>query len=235
MAQAAMETFFFSMLNWISQFIRFWVNSDIWLFSWPYIDISKFRTRNFRTRKAGKRAFCSKSMNVKKIDYKLRWNFTEYDNITNIRVPSEDIWRPDIVLYNTAMGDFHVKQNTKAVVSYNGQVSWMPPAILKSSCSIDVTYFPFDAQNCTMKFGAWTHDQSRIDLKMVKQDANQDEFWESGEWEILDAKGIKHERKYNCCPGKWLLLASYTTSWYWCSIGLVCHCIFPRIQFEAWN
>ena len=31
---------------------------------------------------------------------------------------------------------------------------------------------------------------------MVKQDANQDEFWESGEWEILDAKGIKHERKY---------------------------------------
>ena len=152
-------------------------------------------------RLAGKRPLSSRSTNVSKIDYKLRWNFSEYDNITNIRVPSEDIWRPDIVLYNTAMGDFHVKQNTKAVVSYNGQVSWMPPAILKSSCSIDVTYFPFDAQNCTMKFGAWTHDQSRIDLKMVKQDANQDEFWESGEWEILDAKGIKHERKYNCCPG----------------------------------
>ena len=154
-------------------------------------------------RLAGKRPLSSRTFqtNVSKIDYKLRWNFSEYDNITNIRVPSEDIWRPDIVLYNTAMGDFHVKQNTKAVVSYNGQVSWMPPAILKSSCSIDVTYFPFDAQNCTMKFGAWTHDQSRIDLKMVKQDANQDEFWESGEWEILDAKGIKHERKYNCCPG----------------------------------
>ena len=138
---------------------------------------------------------------------------SEYDNITNIRVPSEDIWRPDIVLYNTAMGDFHVKQNTKAVVSYNGQVSWMPPAILKSSCSIDVTYFPFDAQNCTMKFGAWTHDQSRIDLKMVKQDANQDEFWESGEWEILDAKGIKHERKYNCCPGNGYY-RTFSTVWW---------------------
>ena len=173
-------------------------------------------------------------MNVKKIDYKLRWNFTEYDNITNIRVPSEDIWRPDIVLYNTAMGDFHVKQNTKAVVSYNGQVSWMPPAILKSSCSIDVTYFPFDAQNCTMKFGAWTHDQSRIDLKMVKQDANQDEFWESGEWEILDAKGIKHERKYNCCPGNGYFFTD-TSGGYGCSISLVWsnHSIFSRIQFEA--
>ena len=222
-----METFFFSFYSMLSQLkVRYWV---IFLTFHRYFEI-------FRTKKAGKRAYCSRSMNVQKIDYKLRWNFTEYDNITNIRVPSEDIWRPDIVLYNTAMGDFHVKQNTKAVVSYNGQVSWMPPAILKSSCSIDVTYFPFDAQNCTMKFGAWTHDQSRIDLKMVKQDANQDEFWESGEWEILDAKGIKHERKYNCCPGNGYFFTD-TSGGYGCSISLVWsnHSIFSRIQFEAWN
>ena len=86
------------------------------------------------------------------------------------------------------MGDFHVKQNTKAVVSYDGEVTWMPPAILKSSCSIDVTYFPFDAQNCTMKFGAWTHGKSRIDLKMIRNEANTNVFRVSGEWEILDAK-----------------------------------------------
>ena len=88
-------------------------------------------------------------------DFKLQWNYSEYDNIRKIRVPSESLWKPDLVLYNTAMGDFQVQQSTKAVVEYDGSVLWMPPAILKSSCSIDVTYFPFDAQNCTMKFGAW--------------------------------------------------------------------------------
>ena len=60
-------------------------------------------------------------------DYKLRWNYSEYDMIKNIRVPSDDIWKPDIVLYNTAMGDFHVKQNTKAIISYDGEITWMPP------------------------------------------------------------------------------------------------------------
>lgn len=33
-------------------------------------------------------------------DYKLRWNPEEFENVTSIRIPSELIWRPDIVLYN---------------------------------------------------------------------------------------------------------------------------------------
>lgn len=33
-------------------------------------------------------------------DYKLCWNPPDYDNVTSIRVPSELIWVPDIVLYN---------------------------------------------------------------------------------------------------------------------------------------
>lgn len=33
-------------------------------------------------------------------DYKLRWMPAEFDGIEFIRVPSNKIWRPDIVLYN---------------------------------------------------------------------------------------------------------------------------------------
>lgn len=42
---------------------------------------------------------------------------------------------------------------TKAKVRYDGYVIWNPPAIFRSSCQIDITYFPFDSQNCHLKFG----------------------------------------------------------------------------------
>jgi len=47
---------------------------------------------------------------------------------------------------------------SKAMVDSNGTVFWAPPAKFRSSCKIDITYFPFDDQTCKMKFGSWTYD-----------------------------------------------------------------------------
>ncbi|CAJ1058460.1 neuronal acetylcholine receptor subunit alpha-3-like [Xyrichtys novacula] len=132
-------------------------------------------------------------------DYKLRWAPVEFDGIEFIRVPSNKIWRPDIVLYNNAVGDFLVEDKTKALLKFDGTITWVPPAIFKSSCPMDITYFPFDYQNCSMKFGSWTYDKAKIDLVLIGSKVNLKDFWESGEWEIIDAPGYKHDIKYNCC------------------------------------
>ncbi|XP_059407836.1 neuronal acetylcholine receptor subunit alpha-3 [Carassius carassius] len=132
-------------------------------------------------------------------DYKLKWLPAEFDGIEFIRVPSNKIWRPDIVLYNNAVGDFLVEDKTKALLKYDGTITWVPPAIFKSSCPMDITYFPFDYQNCSMKFGSWTYDKAKIDLVLIGSKVNLKDFWESGEWEIIDAPGYKHDIKYNCC------------------------------------
>ena len=51
---------------------------------------------------------------------------------------------------------------TKATLKHTGEVYWKPPAIYKSSCKINVEWFPFDEQNCDMKFGSWTYDGYQV-------------------------------------------------------------------------
>ncbi|KAI5616552.1 cholinergic receptor, nicotinic, beta polypeptide 3a precursor, partial [Silurus asotus] len=128
-------------------------------------------------------------------DYKLSWNPENYGGITSIRVPSENIWLPDIVLYENADGRFEGSLMTKAIVKYNGTVTWTPPASYKSSCTMDVTFFPFDRQNCSMKFGSWTYDGAMVDLTLVDPYVDRKDFFDNGEWEILDASGQRGSRR----------------------------------------
>uniref|UniRef100_A0A336M5I2 CSON010466 protein n=1 Tax=Culicoides sonorensis TaxID=179676 RepID=A0A336M5I2_CULSO len=142
-------------------------------------------------------------------DYKFRWDPTEYGGVTELYVPSEHIWLPDIVLYNNADGEYVVTTLTKAILHYTGRVIWTPPAIFKSSCEIDVRYFPFDQQTCFMKFGSWTYDGNQIDLKhkdQINKTSNKvavgidlREFYPSVEWDILDVPAERHEKYYPCC------------------------------------
>lgn len=58
-----------------------------------------------------------------------------------------------------------MKLMTKATIYSNGLVVWKPPAIYKSLCPIDVEFFPFDQQLCTLKIGSWSYDGYSVDIK----------------------------------------------------------------------
>ncbi|KYN15045.1 Acetylcholine receptor subunit alpha-like protein, partial [Trachymyrmex cornetzi] len=159
-------------------------------------------------------------------DYKLKWDPKEYGGVEMLHVPSDHIWRPDIVLYNNADGNFEVTLATKATLNYTGRVEWKPPAIYKSSCEIDVEYFPFDEQTCMMKFGSWTYDGFQVDLRHIDEGKNGSvknsngvvdigidltEFYTSVEWDILEIPAVRHERYYTCCDEPYLDITFYIT------------------------
>ncbi|KAI1904318.1 hypothetical protein AGOR_G00004430 [Albula goreensis] len=132
------------------------------------------------------------------VDMKLRWDPDHYQGITSIRVPSDSIWTPDIVLYDNADGRFEGTV-TKAVVRYDGTISWTPPANYKSACTIDVTFFPFDLQNCSMKFGSWTYDGSQVDILLEDFHVDKRDYFDNGEWEIMTATGSRGLRTDGTC------------------------------------
>lgn len=153
-------------------------------------------------------------------DDKLQWDPDEYGGVEEIYVPSEIIWLPDIILYNNADGNYHITTMTKATLYHDGLVKWEPPAIFKSSCDIDVRYFPFDEQTCWLKFGSWTFDGFQIDLIHIHANASSEdsseeerrksdhveqgidltEYYINVEWDILRVPAERHVKIYACCP-----------------------------------
>ncbi|XP_004480446.2 neuronal acetylcholine receptor subunit beta-4 [Dasypus novemcinctus] len=123
------------------------------------------------------------------IDYRLAWNSSRYEGVNILRIPAKRIWLPDIVLYNNADGTYEVSLYTNVVVRSNGSILWLPPAIYKSACKIEVKHFPFDQQNCTLKFRSWTYDHTEIDMVPKLPTASMDDFTPSGEWDIVALPG----------------------------------------------
>jgi len=146
-------------------------------------------------------------------DFKMRWDPDEYGGVDMLHVPSDHIWRPDIVLYNNADGNFEVTLSTKATLFNTGLVEWKPPAIYHSSCEMDVEYFPFDEQTCVMKFGSWTYDGYQVDLRHQEEEQNSDvvhigvdlsEYYMSVEWDILAVPARRNVKLYTCCDEPYL-------------------------------
>ncbi|XP_062422492.1 acetylcholine receptor subunit alpha [Pungitius pungitius] len=134
------------------------------------------------------------------LDVNLKWNPDEFGGIRKIRVPSTDIWKPDLVLYNNADGDFAIIHQTKVLLEHTGMITWNPPAIFKSYCEIIVLHFPFDLQNCSMKLGTWTYDGLLVVINPDSDRPDLSNFMESGEWVLKDYRSWKHWVYYTCCP-----------------------------------
>uniref|UniRef100_A0AAY4EFL8 Cholinergic receptor nicotinic alpha 9 subunit n=1 Tax=Denticeps clupeoides TaxID=299321 RepID=A0AAY4EFL8_9TELE len=132
-------------------------------------------------------------------DAYLKWDKEEYDGLEVIRIPSSLVWRPDIVLYNKADDDFSGPVDTNVVLRYNGEITWDAPAITKSSCVVDVAYFPFDSQQCNLTFGSWTYNGNQVDITMAMDSGDLSDFVENVEWECHGMPATKSVIMYGCC------------------------------------
>ncbi|XP_067411914.1 acetylcholine receptor subunit beta isoform X2 [Emydura macquarii macquarii] len=126
-------------------------------------------------------------------DYRLAWNLSDFDDIASVRIPSDKVWLPDIYLMNNNDGVFDIALPVSVLVSHTGTIRWLPPALYRSSCSIQVTYFPFDWQNCTMVFQSYAYDAYELDLQHPLDAEGREvreivvfenTFIDNGQWEI---------------------------------------------------
>ncbi|MEE6508921.1 hypothetical protein FKM82_023419 [Ascaphus truei] len=137
-------------------------------------------------------------------DKRLRWNPADHHGISRMRIPPTMVWLPDVGLENNVDGTFDIALGTNTLVSPDGSMYWLPPAIYRSACLVAVAYFPFDWQNCSMVFQSQTYSANEIEMLLTVEDGQTIEwividpeaFTENGEWAIkhMPAKKITNHR-----------------------------------------
>ncbi|XP_020613155.1 neuronal acetylcholine receptor subunit beta-3-like [Orbicella faveolata] len=137
----------------------------------------------------------------------LRWNPADYDGIQKILVDPNEIWVPDIVLENNADDEVvqagHLEKfRSWVLLKSDGNNTWLSPATFKSTCTLDVQFFPFDKQRCNMVFRSLTSDSSilNIDTKQIESE-NPEEVSRCADDEVVQAGHLEKFRS-------WVLLKS---------------------------
>lgn len=104
-----------------------------------------------------------------------------------------------ISLFFSADDHFTGPMDTNVVIRHDGQIMWDSPAITKSSCKVDVSFFPFDAQQCRFTYGSWTYNGNQLDILNAMESADLADLVENVEWEVLGMPAKKSIVLYGCC------------------------------------
>uniref|UniRef100_A0A914S610 Neurotransmitter-gated ion-channel ligand-binding domain-containing protein n=1 Tax=Parascaris equorum TaxID=6256 RepID=A0A914S610_PAREQ len=83
---------------------------------------------------------------------------------------------------------------------------FMYPALYRTACRLDIRFFPYDQQNCTLVISSWTGSKSDLDYEAEFDSVNLDNFIENEEWILLSFTIRRIEKKFACCPEPWVLL-----------------------------
>ncbi|KAL7077331.1 hypothetical protein ACQ4LE_003059 [Meloidogyne hapla] len=146
-------------------------------------------------------------------DEMLHWDPREYDMINSTILPHEVLWIPDTYLYNSVVMNAEETErymNIRADSLFwererGSNMSFLYPAIYTVTCRLNIRYFPYDQQNCTLTISSWTNSKSALDY-YADPEVNLASFISNEEWDVMSFRIFRHEYKYACCPEPWVIL-----------------------------
>nr|XP_029132645.1 5-hydroxytryptamine receptor 3A-like [Labrus bergylta] len=119
----------------------------------------------------------------------MRWDRRNFCDITEITLPSKQLWLPDLTIEERTEKDKATQSPYLRVNSY-GQVTYRNDMVLLTTCKMDAYKFPFDIQSCNLTFKSAIHNVKEI--KLEKWGALSGQQWSKeiiktqSDWEFID-------------------------------------------------
>jgi nicotinic acetylcholine receptor len=150
-------------------------------------------------------------------DSRFSWDPTEFENITEIRLPSRFAWLPDITLFNNqdAKSGIFSEVPKLTVVYPDGTVLWIPPATLPIRCNTTTTDASKESLgeiSCKIVLGSWTYNGYQVDVQPVA-DRIDLSFFSADYFRFTNTSVIRVVKKYDCCVEPYpSIVMSFTAS-----------------------
>ena len=136
-------------------------------------------------------------------DPRLIWDSEKYNTTRIVISTNKDddhkIWTPDIYIYNTAELPLTQMMISNAIIYNNGDIIWSRPGIIRSTCIFNLHRFPYDYQNCYLKFGSWSYPGNVLNLS-IRGNVDLSNYKQGEEWEIDSTNKELEIKYYQCCP-----------------------------------
>ncbi|XP_060062771.1 acetylcholine receptor subunit beta-type unc-29-like [Ylistrum balloti] len=119
----------------------------------------------------------------------LTWNKKDFNNISYIYMPQNEVWKPDVSLNNgfnklRELGD----EVIQVTIMHTGNIVWRPFEVFETNCDIDITKFPFDTQVCKLVFRLWASQPLDVKFELSEPALKMDTYKESSVWDLDSAE-----------------------------------------------
>ena len=122
------------------------------------------------------------------VEERLNWTPSEFGGKSILLVHPEDIWLPQIYVLQS-FDKIQEITNVSMMVRLlsSGQIVWNVGTVLKLVCSVDVTYFPFDTQNCQVTIAGWAYTNDELMLYTTESTVSTNYLSQNSQWIISSA------------------------------------------------
>lgn len=132
----------------------------------------------------------------------LSWDPNDYQQLKQIHMNPNEIWKPDIVLINTAYQDnlINIFTESEVLVNSTGDVTWITMGLLRSKCPIWAYDYPFTIRpvNCRLTFCSLIYQSHEVNITTPGN-----EFYLAGPWfvnprlQFINITGERYEKYYD--------------------------------------
>ncbi|KAK2146132.1 hypothetical protein LSH36_630g01064 [Paralvinella palmiformis] len=81
-------------------------------------------------------------------------------------------------------------------VRHNGRCRWQPGGNFAFTCALDMNYYPFDEQSCTMEIETWFYTADKVHLKKSLSEFGLETYLQHGEWTVIGTEVSQTDRVY---------------------------------------